>query len=586
MVQDAVVAPPGAELHAAILQAVLTVGLAGLALLLHHRYRAAYFGWFAAGWGLYALRLSAIIVFLLTGDWIWLFWHQVITGWMALTLLWAALVFSRRARLRPIYLAAALFPLVWSYLAIYRLDNFLLAALPAVLFLSLTTLATGWIFLRHWRQVRSLGALALAAALIIWGLHHLDYPFLRARGAWIPWGYYLDIVFTLSVATGMLLLVQDDLESGLKALLTLAADLQGGRQPPAPLDLLLERPLTLPAVRGAALFAPGAAAARCVQGSGACAGWAGREVSGAEAATILRCLAEGRPAFPAGWRWPDGTSFAFAAILPLFRESGAREALAIVADARVPFTALDERFLVALGQQIGAAIEHADLTSGLQSRTADLERLQQRMVAQHEEERRRVSLHLHDETAQLFTAVKIQLGLLREQAPGELRERLTAVIAVLDDGLASIRNVTNDLRPSLLDDLGLVPALRSLAAGFERQTGLSVDLETGPLPAVSEPTELVLYRALQESLSNVAEHAHARRVSVRLGAHERTITLEVQDDGRGFADVPAAQGLERAGHLGLAGMRERIVSLGGSLQAGNGPGGGARIVATVPGNES
>ena len=128
------------ELHAALLQAALTAALALLCAFLFQRYRKPYFGWWAGAWRLYVLRIVAITSFLLTADWIWLYWHQVVTGWTALALLYAALVFSQAVRWRPWYLALVLFPPVWSYIAIYRLDQFLWAAGPAVLFLSLATL--------------------------------------------------------------------------------------------------------------------------------------------------------------------------------------------------------------------------------------------------------------------------------------------------------------------------------------------------------------------------------------------------------------------------------------------------------------
>ncbi len=579
------VTPGAVELDAAILQAVLTLGLASLSVLLHRRYGKAYFGWFAAAWGLYSLRLVAIGTFLATADWIWLYWHQVITGWMALCLLWAALVFSRRLRLRPAYLAVLAFPPLWSYVAIYRLDSFMLAAGPAVLFLSGITLGTGWVFLRHWRQVRSTGALVLAVSLLIWGAHHLDYPFLRARGAWVPWGYYLDIVFTLAVGAGITLLVLDDLRSGLGALLTLSGDLQPGARDGDTLGTLLERPMGLPAVRGAGLY-DARDGVWCRAGSGVCAAWVGRPAGGAEADAVTVALDQQRPVFTTTWRPPGADSaapFAFAAVLPVFRGVRASEALVIVADARVPFTALDDTFLVALGQQIGAALAHGELTQGLRARTADLERLQRRMVQQHELERRRLSLHLHDETAQVFTAVKLQLGLLCETADPDLRERLTRVLGLMDDGLGSIRNVTNDLRPSLIDDLGVLPALRSLAGEWESRSGIGLRVHLPEtLPPLEADAELALFRALQESLSNVLAHAAATTVEVRLRATDHTVVLEVQDDGRGFPSDGTLEGRERAGHLGLAGMRERITALGGTLRTGRSPSGGALVEAVIP----
>ena len=190
----------------------------------------------------------------MTKERIWLYWHQVTTGWTALVLLWAALVFLREPRARPQYLLVALFPPLWSYVAIYQLDHFLWAALPAVLFLSGATMWTGWVFWRHHRMVSSVGARLLAFAFFAWGLHHLDYPFLRAQGAWTPWGYYLDICFELLVGAGLVMLVLDDLGRGVRALSAMSGDFHRRDVSSDPLDLLLSRPLTLPGVRGSSMF--------------------------------------------------------------------------------------------------------------------------------------------------------------------------------------------------------------------------------------------------------------------------------------------------------------------------------------------
>jgi hypothetical protein len=241
----------GTELAAALLQAVITAGLAAVCVFLFRRHRKAYFAWFAAAWALYLLRIGAIVSFLLSGQLPWLYLHQVITGLTALALLWAALVFSRQLTWSWRYLLVALFPPLWSLVAIYRLDSFLLAAAPMVAFLSLATLWSGWTFLDYHRRVESAGARLLAISFFLWGLHHLDYPFLRARGAWSPWGYYLDSVFELAVGMGILVLVLDDLRRGLSALSALSGDLQRGGDV---LAALIERPLRLPAVRGTAFF--------------------------------------------------------------------------------------------------------------------------------------------------------------------------------------------------------------------------------------------------------------------------------------------------------------------------------------------
>src|SRR5678816_3696103 len=130
------------EFAAALLEGTVTFGLALLFLFLNRRYRRPHFLWWGIAFLLYAVRLVAIITFLGSDNWAWLYWHQVVTGWTALALLWAALVFAYQVTWRPVYLAALAFPVVWSWIAIFRLSNFMLAALPAVTFLSGTTLWT------------------------------------------------------------------------------------------------------------------------------------------------------------------------------------------------------------------------------------------------------------------------------------------------------------------------------------------------------------------------------------------------------------------------------------------------------------
>ncbi len=570
------------EFDAALLQAAITGALGLLCAFLFQRYRKPYFGWWALAWGLYLLRLGAITSFLLSSNRIWLYWHQVVTGWTALALLYAALVFSQRIRWRPWYFAVVLFPPVWSYVAIYRLDHFLWAAGPAVLFLSLATLWTSWVFFRYRRRVASSGATLLTVAFGLWGLHHLDYPFLRARGAWAPWGYYLDILLALAVGAGILLLVLDDLRRGLSALSALSGDLQlGGREQDA-LAALLARPLTLPAVRGSALYLYEEGRPRLVRGAGVCERRGGDELDAGGGGALARALETGRPQVTAEWREPGAAAFPYAAVLPLFRRDEVIGALVLVGDARDPFTALDDRFLVALGQQVGAALENADLYTRLQARTVELARLSARMVEQHEEERRRLSRELHDETAQVFSAVKMELGVLREGVSPAHAGRLDQAIELIDTGIRSIRSVTNDLRPSLLDDLGLLPALRSLVADFGARSAIRVALAApAVLPPLSKEAELALFRALQEALSNVRRHADAQTVDIAISVGRGGVRLRVRDDGRGPPEA-SLERLEREGHMGLAGMRERISALGGSVRFEGARGAGASLEVLVP----
>ncbi|MDQ6924859.1 MAG: sensor histidine kinase [Candidatus Eremiobacteraeota bacterium] len=233
------------------------------------------------------------------------------------------------------------------------------------------------------------------------------------------------------------------------------------------------------------------------------------------------------------------------------------------------------------------------------------------MLRAHEAERRRLSRELHDETAQVFTAVKMQLGVLRDfagrgptgEAPQDpvhdayrdaQRARFDRVLGLIDTGIRSIREVTNALRPSLLDDLGLLPALRSLVADFEERTGIAVDLTveddvSDVLLALPEDADLALFRAVQEALSNVARHATgATRVTVALAAEAADssaaggLALAVRDDGAGLAAPADLARYEREGHMGLVGMRERIAALGGSVTVGEAADGGVEVNVRMP----
>ncbi len=582
------------EIAAALLQAAVTFGLAGLFLYLHARYGKAHFLWWAVAWGLYGLRLAFILTFLWSDGWSWLYWHQVATGWTALALLWAALVFAYQSRWRPAYLGFLLFPPVWSWVAIFRLDNFMLAAGPTVAFLSLATLWTGFVFWRYRRRTGSSAAGILALTLLLWGLHHLDYPILRARGAWNPWGYYLDLLFVLAMGAGVLLLVIEELRQGIVTLSTLSGDLRRSGDPSALVADLLQRPLALRGVRGAALVrgsVAGVAPVRCV---GECAAWLGDRVPEPVRAQAAEALARNQPLLRSGSQAAPGAP-PFTAVLPVPRPGGGavagREpgdglALVVVAELAAPFAALDDGILVAVSEQIGAALENAELYGAHRERSADLERLSGRMIRQHEEQRRRLARELHDETAQVFAGLKLQLGGLREALPAEESGRVERLLALVNAGMRSIRTVSEDLRPALLDDLGLVPALRALVSEFRGWSGLAVTF-TAPetLSPLAPEAELALFRAVQEGLSNVARHAGASQVTVDLSTRTGALRLVLDDDGPG---LPASDrerlgaGPAGSGRSGLFGMRERLAAQGGTLALGEAPGGGLRLDIQLP----
>ncbi len=560
------VVPPydATELAAAFLQTGITVGVAAVCVFLYARYRRQYFAIWAMAWILYAVRLGAIISFLVSEQRLWLYWHQVLTGWTAIVFLWAAVRFTQQTRWRRRYWLLVAFPPVWSFVAIYRLDNFLLAAGAAVLFLSVATAWTGVVLWKHHRHIGSHPAAITAIAFFLWSLHHLDYPFLRAQGAWNPWGYYLDIVFELAIGAGILLIVLEDQQRGLSVLSSLSGDLQSGRRESELLDALLARPLTLPGVTGSAMyrFSDGVFG----KGAGACSPWEGNPPAGAARDALERLRRLGTPTVFPGSSGSDGAGngHSFAAALPVFRGDQLEGALVVVGDARDPFAVLDTPFLVALGHQVGAALANAELHDALEERTAELERLASRMVHQHEEERLRLSRELHDESAQVFAAVKLQLGMIRESTAPEHRAALDMAEELVSTGIRSIRAAARELRPALLDDLGLIPALRALASDFSEKSGLAVTTDVvDEVGTLDTAAELALYRSLHEGLSNVARHARgASRVDVNLFTVDTELVLEVRDDGAESRTRPPG---EQHTGMGLIGMRERMANLGGTV---------------------
>src|SRR5688500_5200112 len=144
-----------AELHAALLQGVVTLGIAALCWYLFAKYRRRYVLWWTLAWSLYTLRIGAIVAFILSGAQPWLFIHQVLTGYTAFFLFSAALTYSQLTRWHPAYAIVLVFPVAWAAIATYGLENFLLAATPAVLFLSFATLWTSRVFYLQWRQTGS-----------------------------------------------------------------------------------------------------------------------------------------------------------------------------------------------------------------------------------------------------------------------------------------------------------------------------------------------------------------------------------------------------------------------------------------------
>jgi signal transduction histidine kinase len=201
-----------------------------------------------------------------------------------------------------------------------------------------------------------------------------------------------------------------------------------------------------------------------------------------------------------------------------------------------------------------------------------------RVVEGQELERRRLARELHDETGQALTSILLGLKSV-ETARGEedVQAAVAEVRELVAGTLEDVRRLAVELRPKALDDFGLEPALERLAQGFAEQTGIAVDVEARLDARLPGEVETVLYRIVQEALTNVVKHAQAERVSIVVRRRGDRVAAVIEDDGRGF--VP---GEARAEGLGLLGMRERLALVDGTIVIESRPGAGTTLVAEVP----
>lgn len=239
----------------------------------------------------------------------------------------------------------------------------------------------------------------------------------------------------------------------------------------------------------------------------------------------------------------------------------------------------------ALASQAAAALANASLFETARRHEAELRKLSQMRVQLQEESQRQLSRELHDGVGQVLTAIKMDLGVLERdgQLDGPaLRARLREVRDQVTELVAEVRTMSQILRPSMLDDFGLVPTLQFLSEKFTLRTGIPVALRTPPaetrLPAA---IEVALYRVAQEALTNVANHAHAEHVAVELGVTTDAVSLAIADDGVGF-DVERFRRTPALGGVGLLGMRERVAHFHGRIEIRSRPREGVRITLAIP----
>lgn len=212
------------------------------------------------------------------------------------------------------------------------------------------------------------------------------------------------------------------------------------------------------------------------------------------------------------------------------------------------------------------------------------EQLLARLINAQEDERKRISRELHDETSQALTSLKVGLKLVEESADAaQVRKKLTELRALATQTLENVHQLAVELRPSLLDDLGLIAAIQKYTEEYSTEMNINVDSHVSGFGEQRLPPEIevTVYRIFQEALTNIVKHAEANNVSVVLSCHDSSLVVIIEDDGKGF-DVNAVISSTDGKRLGLFGMYERASLVGGKLTIESQPGAGTTIFLDIP----
>ena len=212
-------------------------------------------------------------------------------------------------------------------------------------------------------------------------------------------------------------------------------------------------------------------------------------------------------------------------------------------------------------------------------------RISRGVLRLQEEERTRISRDLHDGIGQLLTALKIQLELLERDAAGltEVAGRIASSRELAETALAEVRQLSHVLRPQMLDELGLEPTLRWLARTFQKRTGIEVEVAFAGSATHRRPDlETLVYRLVQEALTNVARHSGARAATVTLSREPERLVVRIEDRGEGFRPEELLSASDEERGFGIRAMKDRVESMNGRFTLRSAPGSGTLVEADLP----
>ena len=239
----------------------------------------------------------------------------------------------------------------------------------------------------------------------------------------------------------------------------------------------------------------------------------------------------------------------------------------------------ERELLRAIADRSALAIERARIGEVLREREARIAELSGHLLRVQEEERKRISRELHDETGQALMVIRLYLGMLEQVAGTRARSKIRETVGVVDRTIEGIRRIIGRLSPLVLQELGLVAAVRKEAKDFAKASGVKVRVAVSDeIGRLAPECEAAIYRVVQEALHNVAKHAKATLVNVQISRGEEIVHLVIEDDGQGMENTERWNGRS----FGLAGMRERVAMLGGTVEVHSSPGSGTRIEVVVP----